>query len=224
RPADAVIHFRQAAAAYAAMPRPYAAILATEAAETCVLAAAGAAGASGDARAAGGGGAVEEGGAGGVAGHVSGQGAAPRTDPDPDPESVADPEPDPDPDPDAESVVGPEPDPESVAAAVESLADCVERLTALGASWDAARVRATLRAHRPSAEHRPRGRPSYGDQLSPREQEVVDLASAGLTNREIAATLHLSPRTVEQHVSRARRKLESQSREPLSRPRGRRAP
>jgi DNA-binding NarL/FixJ family response regulator len=100
---------------------------------------------------------------------------------------------------------------------VEDLASCVQQLTEVGAGWDAARVRATLRAHQPATEQRRRGRPSYGDQLSPREQEVIDLANAGLTNREIAATLHLSPRTVEQHVSRARRKLESQSRQQLSR-------
>ncbi|MBT2388181.1 AAA family ATPase [Streptomyces sp. ISL-1] len=107
----------------------------------------------------------------------------------------------------------------AAAAAVKDLASCVQQLTDVGAGWDAARVRATLRAHQPAAEQRRRGRPSYGDQLSPREQEVNDLANAGLTNREIAATLHLSPRTVEQHVSRARRKLESQSGQQLSRTR-----
>ncbi len=123
----------------------------------------------------------------------------------------------------ASVAAGDDVDPDTVSAAVDSLSTCVERLTDLGAGWDAARVRATLRSHQPAAEQRPRGRPSYGDQLSPREQEVVDLASAGLTNREIAATLHLSPRTVEQHVSRARRKLESQSRQQLSRPRTNRA-
>ncbi|WP_267245917.1 LuxR C-terminal-related transcriptional regulator [Streptomyces sp. PR69] len=102
---------------------------------------------------------------------------------------------------------------ENPEAAVGELTACVAKLTELGATWDAARVRATLRTHQPAPEQpRPRGRPGYGDQLSPREQEVVDLASAGLTNREIAATLHLSPRTVEQHVARARKKLESQSR------------
>ncbi|MEV4330947.1 LuxR C-terminal-related transcriptional regulator [Streptomyces sp. NPDC049597] len=106
--------------------------------------------------------------------------------------------------------------------AVAELASCVERLTGLGAVWDAARIRATLRAHQPADGQRPRGRPSYGDQLSPREQEVADLAATGLTNREIAATLHLSPRTVEQHVARARRKLESQSRQTLSRARSQR--
>jgi DNA-binding CsgD family transcriptional regulator len=108
------------------------------------------------------------------------------------------------------------------AAVVVELTSCVEQLTELGAVWDAARIRAELRAHQPADEQRPRGRPSYGDRLSPREQEVADLAATGLTNREIAATLHLSPRTVEQHVSRGRRKLESQSRQNLSRTRAQR--
>ncbi|MEV6398653.1 LuxR C-terminal-related transcriptional regulator [Streptomyces sp. NPDC051907] len=112
---------------------------------------------------------------------------------------------------------------DDVEAAVEELVGCVQLLSDLGAGWDAARVRATLRAHQPAETQRPRGRPSYGDQLSPREQEVIDLASSGLTNREIATTLHLSPRTVEQHVARARRKLESQSRQELSRGRTGRA-
>ncbi|MBT2364444.1 AAA family ATPase [Streptomyces sp. ISL-10] len=107
--------------------------------------------------------------------------------------------------------------------AVAELTSCVQQLTELGAVWDAARIRAMLRAHQPADGQRPRGRPAYGDQLSPREQEVADLAATGLTNREIAATLHLSPRTVEQHVARARRKLESQSRQTLSRARSQRA-
>ncbi|MGW7268701.1 LuxR C-terminal-related transcriptional regulator [Streptomyces sp. NPDC054842] len=34
--------------------------------------------------------------------------------------------------------------------------------------------------------------PSYGTQLSPREEEVARLAASGLTNRDIAHTLHLS--------------------------------
>ncbi|AXK35289.1 helix-turn-helix transcriptional regulator [Streptomyces armeniacus] len=94
-----------------------------------------------------------------------------------------------------------------VNTAVKEVTGCVEQLTRLGASWDAARVRAALRTHHPAAVRRPRGRPAYTEGLSPREAEVAELAASGLTNREIAATLHLSPRTVEQHVSRAMRKL-----------------
>ena len=37
-----------------------------------------------------------------------------------------------------------------------------------------------------------------------------------MTNREIAAALHLSPRTVEQHVARALRKTGAHSRQQLS--------
>lgn len=96
------------------------------------------------------------------------------------------------------------------------LVRAVEELSALGASWDTTRARALLRTHQPSDERRSPGRPGYGGQLSPREQEVAGLAAAGLTNREIAGTLHLSPRTVEQHVARAMRKLGTQSRQALS--------
>ncbi|MBW1604408.1 helix-turn-helix transcriptional regulator [Streptomyces sp. JJ66] len=100
--------------------------------------------------------------------------------------------------------------------AVSELTLCAQQLTQLGAVWDAARARAVLRAHQPAEERRPPGRPSYGDQLSPREREVAELAGTGLTNKEIASTLHLSPRTVEQHVARAMRKLGTGSRQELS--------
>jgi DNA-binding NarL/FixJ family response regulator len=43
--------------------------------------------------------------------------------------------------------------------------------------------------------------------LSGREWEVVGLISAGLENREIAARLFISERTVDTHVTRIRRKL-----------------
>lgn len=100
--------------------------------------------------------------------------------------------------------------------AADELSSCVAELTALGAVWDAARVRATLRAYRPAAQRRPPGRPAYAERMSPREGEVAELAATGLTNREIAATLYLSPRTVEQHVARAMRKLGIDSRQGLA--------
>ncbi|WP_374985312.1 LuxR C-terminal-related transcriptional regulator [Streptomyces fradiae] len=99
--------------------------------------------------------------------------------------------------------------------AVTVLADCADRFDALGAAWDAARTRAELREHRPAEERRAPGRPGYGDVLSPREAEVAELAGAGMTNRDIAAALHLSPRTVEQHVARALRKTGAHSRQQL---------
>lgn len=51
--------------------------------------------------------------------------------------------------------------------------------------------------------------------LSDRERQVAVLAAEGLTNREIAERLHLSPRTVENHVHRALRKLGVTSRSRL---------
>jgi predicted ATPase/DNA-binding NarL/FixJ family response regulator len=44
------------------------------------------------------------------------------------------------------------------------------------------------------------GKPARVAALTRRQQEVADLVSTGLTNRDIAARLHLSVRTVEDHV------------------------
>ncbi len=101
-------------------------------------------------------------------------------------------------------------------AAISELESCIQRFTDLGAAWDAARTRALLRTRRPVRKGRPPGRPSYADELSPRETEVAELAASGLTNREIAVTLHLSPRTVEQHIARAMRKTGALSRRDLA--------
>jgi len=51
-----------------------------------------------------------------------------------------------------------------------------------------------------------------GSGLSRREVEVVRLVGAGRTNREIAAELFLSPRTVDMHVRNVLRKLDARSR------------
>jgi DNA-binding CsgD family transcriptional regulator len=43
--------------------------------------------------------------------------------------------------------------------------------------------------------------------LSSRELEIADLVAGGLTNREIADRLYISPRTVESHVEHIKAKL-----------------
>jgi DNA-binding NarL/FixJ family response regulator len=48
---------------------------------------------------------------------------------------------------------------------------------------------------------------SRDEDLTPREQEVVKLVAEAHTNKEIAAILHLSEKTVENHRSNAMRKL-----------------
>lgn len=57
-------------------------------------------------------------------------------------------------------------------------------------------------------ESRPAGRtPSAANPLSPRETEVLGLLATGKTNRQLAATLHLSVSTVKRHVERIISKL-----------------
>lgn len=98
----------------------------------------------------------------------------------------------------------------------DCLLDALEQFDGLGASWDADRVKATLRSHKIALPHPWRGgRRGYGEGLSPREREVARLAGIGRTNREIAGALFISPRTVENHVASALRKLDVTSRTDL---------
>ncbi|MFF1870226.1 AAA family ATPase [Kitasatospora herbaricolor] len=89
------------------------------------------------------------------------------------------------------------------AALLTGIAETHERL---GATTDAARCLRLLR-DLGQARPRPRGRAGYGDRLSPRELQVGRLLADGAGNKEIAAVLFLSPRTVEQHVAKVLRKL-----------------
>lgn len=105
-------------------------------------------------------------------------------------------------------------DPEQGEAHLRSALSAFEML---GARWEADRVRQTLRDAGLAAPVRWRGgRRGYGDQLSPRELDIVRQVGRGLTNREIAELLFLSPRTVAHHVSRAMRKLDVTSRTALA--------
>lgn len=47
--------------------------------------------------------------------------------------------------------------------------------------------------------------------LTPRESEVMDLIVEGCSNKEVAARLHLSPKTIEVHRANVMRKTEAQS-------------
>jgi DNA-binding NarL/FixJ family response regulator len=55
------------------------------------------------------------------------------------------------------------------------------------------------------------------DELTPREREVLRLIARGYRYKEIAASLHLSVKTVESHVSSVLRKLQLSSRHELTR-------
>lgn len=58
-------------------------------------------------------------------------------------------------------------------------------------------------------------RRSSGDLLTPTERRVAELAARGLTNREVAARLFISPKTVESNLARVYRKLGIMSRAEL---------
>lgn len=84
------------------------------------------------------------------------------------------------------------------------LADVSRSLRALGATAQARAAddvldRYGLGARRP-------GRPGYGDALSPRESDVVELLLTGLTNRQIAERLSRSPKTIAAQLRSAMRK------------------
>ncbi|MFC5183247.1 helix-turn-helix transcriptional regulator [Actinomadura harenae] len=95
-------------------------------------------------------------------------------------------------------------------AASAFLARAATAFERLGATRDLDRVARTARrrgielAPRPAPRRGPRG---YGGALSPREREVAELAASGLTNRDIASRLYVSPKTVEKHLASALRKL-----------------
>jgi DNA-binding NarL/FixJ family response regulator len=54
-------------------------------------------------------------------------------------------------------------------------------------------------------------------ELTPREQEVLAVVVEGLSNGQIGDRLHLSPRTIEKHVSSLLRKTETNNRAELVR-------
>src|SRR5262249_3380164 len=97
-----------------------------------------------------------------------------------------------------------------------------ERRLARASFEDAARlfdeVAATQWAARARAELDRLGtRPGAGDSLTAREAQIASLAASGLTNREVAATLCVSAKTVEANLARAYRKLGIRTRAELGR-------
>ena len=61
------------------------------------------------------------------------------------------------------------------------------------------------------------GRAPSPDELTPSEERVADLVADGHTNREVAAALVVTVRTVESHLSHIYRKLGVRSRTELAR-------
>ncbi|HWK26130.1 MAG TPA: LuxR family transcriptional regulator [Solirubrobacter sp.] len=91
-------------------------------------------------------------------------------------------------------------------AAREELEAARDAFAAMGAAGWAARAQRELDAVAGTS----------ADVLTARERAVCDLVASGLTNREVAAKLYLSPRTVEHHLRHVYRKLGVRSRTELA--------
>jgi DNA-binding CsgD family transcriptional regulator len=95
--------------------------------------------------------------------------------------------------------------------------------TELDATWDIARLRDRFRPH--GIRRGPRGkRTAAGNgwsSLTPTEAKIAALVVQGMSNRQVAAQLFLSPRTVATHVSHILNKLGLRSRIDIAREAGR---
>ncbi|CDO07010.1 AAA family ATPase [Mycolicibacterium cosmeticum] len=89
----------------------------------------------------------------------------------------------------------------------ETLQAALHAFEELGAPLWAERARAELAKTRVTRAH------DLG--LTPAEQRVAELAASGMTNRDVAAALFISPKTVEHNLARAYRKLAIHSRAEL---------
>ncbi|BBB01912.1 putative LuxR family transcriptional regulator [Actinacidiphila reveromycinica] len=100
--------------------------------------------------------------------------------------------------------------------AADLLARVEAGLRDLGAHHDAARLAAPARLATPVRQRGRSGRRGYGDQLSPRELEVVRLMLTGLSTPDIARSLSRSPKTVAAQLNSAMRKHQVNSRTALA--------
>jgi DNA-binding CsgD family transcriptional regulator len=99
----------------------------------------------------------------------------------------------------------------------EQLRAAYEMLAGMGAEAFAARAARELQA---TGEHARKRTVETRDQLTGQESQIAQLASEGLSNRDIAAKLFISPRTVEYHLHKVYTKLGVSSRNQLSRAMG----
>jgi two-component system response regulator DesR len=82
-------------------------------------------------------------------------------------------------------------------------------------AWPAADIARAVRMvalGRSILEPEREARRGVGPGLTSREHDVLELVAAGATNREIAASLHLSPHTVKEYTSGLYRKLKARNR------------
>jgi DNA-binding CsgD family transcriptional regulator len=93
----------------------------------------------------------------------------------------------------------------------------LQRAIELAEACGSERVRDMARAELAASGARPRRTALSGvASLTPSEERVARLAADGMTNREVAQELFVTPKTVEVHLSNAYRKLEIRSRRQLA--------
>jgi DNA-binding CsgD family transcriptional regulator len=99
------------------------------------------------------------------------------------------------------------------------LDEAIDRYEEAGAAWSAARANARLRAlggRRGSRGSRRRRALTGWDSLTKSERAVAELVAEGLTNREVARRLYVSPHTVNSHLRHAFQKLNVSTRAGLA--------
>lgn len=101
------------------------------------------------------------------------------------------------------------------AEAREPLTAALDAFERLGARPWAERARTELRATGGQASGR--RAQAAAEQLTPHELQIAVLVSQGMTNREAAAALFLSPKTIEYHLGQIYRKLDVRGRAQLAR-------
>ncbi len=102
--------------------------------------------------------------------------------------------------------------------AVQALEEALEHYVIVGAGREVARVQNRLRSFGVRPRRRqPRDTPARSSELTESELRVVRLVTEGLTNREVAGQLYLSPHTVDSHLRHVFIKLGLKSRVQLTR-------
>ncbi|MGC4938646.1 LuxR C-terminal-related transcriptional regulator [Kribbella sp. DT2] len=99
-------------------------------------------------------------------------------------------------------------------AARQHLRDALQIFQQYDAGHFVGLVRAELRA---SGDTITRPRPTHAAQLTPQQSQIAELVAGGATNREIAAQLFISHRTVEHHLRNIFTRLDVRSRVELTR-------
>jgi DNA-binding CsgD family transcriptional regulator len=94
-------------------------------------------------------------------------------------------------------------------SATATLTEALQAFTDMGNPLWADRARVELT--------RTKVAPTHDHALTPSEQQVAELAASGMTNRDVATALFISPKTVEANLARVYRKLGIKSRAELGR-------